>query len=39
MRKRKAITDARARAFMAPPGREAVLWDSIVSGLGLQECG
>ena len=33
---RKAITDARTRAFTAPPGREAVLWDGIVSGLGLR---
>ena len=33
---RKAITDARARAFKAPPGREAVLWDGVVSGLGLR---
>ena len=36
MGKRKAITDARARAFKAPPGREAVLWDGVVSGLGLR---
>ena len=36
MGKRKAITDARARAFRAPPGREAVLWDGVVSGLGLR---
>ena len=36
MGKRKAITDARARAFTAPPGREAVLWDGVVSGLGVR---
>ena len=33
---RKKITDARARAFTAPPGREAVLWDVDVPGLGLR---
>ena len=36
MEKRKAITDARARVFKAPPGREAVLWDGVVSGLGVR---
>ena len=36
MGKRKAITDARARAFKAPPGREAVLWDGVVSGFGVR---
>ena len=36
MGKRKAITDARARVFKAPPGREAVLWDGVVSGLGVR---
>ena len=36
MGKTKAITDARARAFKAPPGREAVLWDGVVSGLGVR---
>ena len=36
MGKRTAITDARARAFTARPGREAVLWDGVVSGLGLR---
>ena len=36
MGKRTAITDARARAFTAPPGREAVLWDGVVTGLGLR---
>ncbi len=30
------ITGARARAFVPADGREAVLWDSIVSGLGLR---
>ena len=29
------ITPARARAFMPPDGREAVLWDSVAPGLGL----
>ena len=36
MGKRNAITDARARAFKAPPGREAVLWDGVVSGFGVR---
>ena len=36
MGKRAAITEARARAFTAPPGREAVLWDGVVTGLGLR---
>ena len=36
MGKRTRITDARARAFTAPPGREAVLWDGDVPGLGLR---
>ena len=30
------ITVAGARVFTPPPGREAVLWDSIVPGLGLR---
>ena len=33
---RTRITEARARAFTAPPGREAVLWDGDVPGLGLR---
>ena len=36
MGKRKAITDAQARAFTATAGREAVLWDVDVPGLGLR---
>ena len=36
MMRRKAITDARARAFTAPPGYEAVIWDGVVTGLGLR---
>ena len=36
MGKRKAITDAQARAFTATAGREAVLWDGVVSGLGVR---
>ena len=31
-----AITDTRARGFAAPEGHDAVLWDGIVSGLGLR---
>ena len=31
-----AITDDKARVFTAPPGREAVLWDSVVPGLGVR---
>ena len=30
MGKRKAVTDARARVFTAPQGREAVLWDGVM---------
>ncbi|MCY4428939.1 MAG: hypothetical protein OXC11_00900 [Rhodospirillales bacterium] len=30
------ITEARARAFMPVGGREAVLWDRAVPGLGLR---
>ena len=30
------ITEARARAFVSADGREAMLWDSIVAGLGLR---
>ena len=33
---RTEITPARARDFTPPPGREAVLWDRIVRGLGLR---
>lgn len=33
---RTRITDARARRFAPPPGREAVLWDNEVTGLGLR---
>jgi len=33
---RTRITDARARRFAPPPGREAVLWDSEVTGFGLR---
>ena len=36
MGKRSAITDARARTFKVPPGREAVLWDGVGSGLGVR---
>ena len=36
MGKRMRITKARARAFTAPPGRDAVLWDGDVPGLGLR---
>ena len=36
MGKRSAITDARVGAFKAPPGREAVLWDGVVPGLGVR---
>ena len=36
MGNRSAITDARARTFKVPPGREAVLWDGVVSGLGVR---
>ncbi len=34
--KRTKITEARARAFAAADGREAVLWDSAAPGLGLR---
>ena len=30
------LTDARARAFAPMPGREAVLWDTVVRGFGLR---
>ena len=30
------VTEARARAFVSADGREAVLWDSAVPGLGLR---
>ena len=33
---RTEITAERTRVFTPPPGREAVLWDSIVQGLGLR---
>ena len=33
---RTEITAERARVFTPPPGREAVLWDTIVQGLGLR---
>ena len=33
---RTRISNARARAFKAAPGREAVLWDDDVPGLGLR---
>ncbi len=33
---RTRITDARARRFAPAPGREAVLWDSVVTGFGLR---
>lgn len=33
---RTRITDARARRLAPPPGREAVLWDSEVAGVGLR---
>ena len=36
MGKRTAITDVRVRAFTASPQREAVLWDGVVSGLGVR---
>ena len=36
MGKRTAIIDARVRAFTASPRREAVLWDGVVSGLGVR---
>ena len=36
MGKRTAITDARVRAFTASPRRETVLWNGVVSGLGVR---
>ena len=36
MGKRTEITEARAREFTPPPGREAVLWDSVVPGLAVR---
>ena len=36
MGKRTEITEAGVRNFTPPPGREAVLWDSIVPGLGMR---
>ncbi len=36
MTNRTKITAAKARAFMPADGREAVLWDSIAPGVGLQ---
>ena len=36
MANRTKITEARARAFAAADGREAVLWDSSAPGLGLR---
>ena len=36
MANRTKITEARARAFVSADGREAVLWDTIASGLGLR---
>ena len=36
MANRTKITEARARAFAPVDGREAVLWDSAASGLGLR---
>ena len=35
-RNKTKITNARACAFAPPPGREAVLWDCAVPGLGLR---
>ena len=36
MGNRTEITEARARSFTPPPGREGVLWDSVVPGLGVR---
>ena len=36
MGKKTEITEAHARRFAPPPGREGVLWDSIVPGLGVR---
>ena len=36
MANRMKITEARARAFTPVDGRESVLWDSAVPGLGLR---
>ena len=36
MAEKTRLTDARARAFAPPPGREGVLWDADVTGFGLR---